>query len=75
MTAGLAAEAGQPICVSVLLKERLGLDGAHQQPRRISDSPNRGLVLISSFIALRRAFFFLAGDVTIRGSLGAALEI
>lgn len=39
---------------------RLGLDGAHQQPRRMSDSPNRGPVLISSFIALRRAFFSLA---------------
>lgn len=74
MTAGLAAEAGQPICVSVLLKERLGLDGAHQQPRRISDSPNRGPVLISSFIALRRAFI-PRWRCNHQGPLGAALEI
>lgn len=55
-----ACSAPAPASLSGSRSVRLGLDGAHRQPRRISDSPNRGLVLISSFIALRRAFFSLA---------------
>ncbi|KAK1243623.1 hypothetical protein MKX08_001761 [Trichoderma sp. CBMAI-0020] len=68
VTAGLLAAEAQvshsASPASGLLKDsrsvRLGLGGAHQQPRRIGDSPNRGPVLISSFIALRRAFSSLA---------------
>lgn len=66
VTAGLLvaeAQVSQSASASAsasLSSSRSVRDGAHQQPGRISDSPNRGPVLISSFIALHRAFFSLA---------------